>query len=224
MEFLLVASILFLVTHLGISSTPLRGMLMNGLGESSYLAIYSFLAAVTIGVLIYAYSHISHGMFLWMPGIPEHAFAKALMPFAFILLVGGLMAKNPTAVRADAAINEPLDGMLKIVRHPVQWAILIWAVGHIVANGDKASIVFFGSFAILSSVGMIAMDAKRRHRPEPEWQSFYASTSYWPFAALISGRTSLKSGDINWLAVGIAIVLFVVVYIFHKWIAGVALY
>lgn len=224
MEILFVAAVLFLITHLGISSTPLRGALVNGLGEGPYLGIYSLLAAATIGFLVYAYVHVSHGMFLWVPGVPEHAFAKTLMPFAFVLLVSGLMAKNPTAVRADAAVNAPLDGMLKIVRHPVQWAFLLWAIGHIVANGDKASIVFFGTFAILSGVGMLAMDAKRRHRPEPAWQTFYASTSYWPFGALIGGRTSLKASDLNWLAIGIALVLFVLAYVFHPWIAGVALY
>lgn len=224
MNVLILAAILFLVTHLGISSTPLRGVLVNAIGQQAYLGVYSLLAALTIGYLIYAYVQLPHTDFLWMPGLAAHGFAKAVMPFAFVLLVGGLMAKNPTAVMADAAVNEPLDGMLKIVRHPVQWAFLLWALGHIVANGDMASIIFFGSFAVLSSAGMLALDAKRRHRPEPAWQQFYATTGYWPLAAILGGRVKLSASDINWLAVGIGLVLFVAVYVFHGRITGVALF
>lgn len=224
MTLLICAAILFLVTHLGVSSTPLRGMLVGAMGEQAYLGVYSLISAVTIGLLIYAYVQVPHTDFLWVPGVAAHAFAKGIMPFAFVLLVGGLMAKNPTAVMADAAVDEPLDGMLKIVRHPVQWAILLWAVAHIVANGDSASIIFFGTFATLSAVGMLAMDAKRRPRPEAAWQAFYVHTSYWPFGALLTGRAKLAAADMNWLAVGIGVVLFVLVYVFHGYIAGVALY
>ena len=224
MMLLICAAILFLVTHLGVSSTPLRGMLVGAIGEQAYLGIYSLVSAITIGFLIYAYVHMPHTDFVWVPGLAAHGFAKAVMPFAFILLVGGLMAKNPTAVMADAAVNAPLDGMIRIVRHPVQWAILLWAIGHIVANGDLASIIFFGTFAAVSALGMLALDAKRRHRPEPAWQAFYAHTSYWPFGAIVTGRVKLAGSDLNWLAIGIGIVLFVAVYMGHGYIAGVSLY
>jgi len=224
MMMLLLASFLFLLTHLGVSSSPLRSMLINGMGERGYLGIYSLLAAATLGSMIYVFIQVPHAEFVWTPGVVEHAIAKALMPFAFILLVSGLMAKNPTSVGMDSAVNEPLDGILKITRHPVQWAILLWAVAHLVANGDQASIIFFGTFALVSAVGMAAMDARRRVREEPAWQQFYATTSYLPLAALASGRTSLKINELNWLAIGIGLVLFVLVYIFHSWVSGVALY
>ena len=224
MDLLLLASVLFFGTHLGISSTPLRGLLLKAIGERGYLGLYSLLAAITLGFMIYAYAHVGHGDFIWLPNVAEHAITKAIMPFAFILLVSGLMAKNPTAVMSDAAVEAPLAGILKITRHPVQWAILLWAVGHIISNGDQASITFFGTFALLAAVGMAAIDARRRFREEPAWQRFYATTGSVPLAALISGKTSLKSNELNWLAIGIGIVLFVVVYIFHKAIAGVGLY
>ena len=220
----MLASILFLGTHLGVSSTPIRGMLVKGMGERPYIGVYSVLAAITLGFMIYAYVHVPHDDFVWVPGIAEHAITKALMPFAFILLVAGLMAKNPTAVMSDDAVNQPLAGILKITRHPVQWAILLWGIGHVVANGDMASILFFGTFALLSAIGMAAMDARRRSREEPAWEQFYASTGNVPLVALAAGRTSLKINELNWLAVGIGLVLFVLVYVFHAWIAGVPLY
>lgn len=224
MDLLLLASVLFFGTHLGVSSTPLRGSLVSRVGERGYLGIYSLLAAVTLGFMIYAYTHVSHANFIWLPNIAEHAFTKTLMPFAFILLVSGFAAKNPTAVMGDAALEAPLAGIFKITRHPVQWAILLWALGHLVSNGDMASITFFGTFALLSAFGMAAIDARRRFREEPAWQEFYDVTSTIPFMAMARGKNSLTLAELDWVSVGVAIVLFVLVYIFHKDIAGVALY
>lgn len=224
MSMLFLASLAFLITHLGISSTPLRGALVDSLGENVYLAFYSLLAAVTLGAMIYAWIAVGQTAVVWSSGLAGTAVARALMPIAMILLVAGLMAKNPTAVKQEAAVNEGIPAILKVTRHPVQWAILIWAVAHLVTNGDQASILFFSTFAVLSGAGTIAMDGRHRARQEPAWQQFYGATSNLPFAAIVSGKTRLAMGDLNWVAVGIGLVLFVVVYIFHEFVSGVPLY
>lgn len=224
MTFLILASFAVLLTHLGVSSTPLRGVIADSVGEQGYLGIFSLTAAVTLGFLIYAYINIPHAHFVWMPGMTARAFAKVLMPFAFIFLVSGLMVRNPTSVGQDAAVTAETGAILKITRHPMQWGILLWAILHLVANGDRASIVFFGTFALLSSLGMLAMDAKRKKLADENWKNFFATTSYFPFMALLQGRAQLRIMELNWLAVGIGAVLYVLVFIFHGWVAGVALF
>lgn len=223
MTILIAGALALLVTHLGVSSTPLRGVLIKTVGEGAYLGIYSLLAAVTLGLLIYGYASVPHYDFLWVPGRAAVGLAKLLMPVALILVMSGLLSKNPTSVGMDSAVQGELAGIFRIVRHPLQWGILLWAISHIIANGDVASLIFFGAFAVLSSLGMVAMDAKRRHRPEPEWQQFYATTSYFPFVALVAGRTKLRIADINWIAVAVGLILYVLLYLFHGQVAGVAL-
>lgn len=223
MALLVFASAAFLVTHLGVSSTPLRPTLMDRLGQNGYLGLYSLMAFATLGLMIYAYIAVPHGNFVWAPGIVETAIARALMPLAFILLLSGVMVNNPTGVGKNAPGEEPLAGIIKITRHPVQWGILLWAVAHVIANPDQASIVFFGTFALLSAVGMAGMDARRRGSGEAGWASFYATTSYVPFAAIVTGRTSLALRELAWLPIVLGVVLFIVVYVFHDWISGVAL-
>lgn len=223
MTLLITGALAFLITHLGVSSTPLRGMLVSAVGEGAYLGIYSLLAAGTLGLLIYGYASVPHYDFLWVPGIAALGLAKAVMPVALILVMSGLLSRNPTSVGMDNAVKGELAGIFRIVRHPLQWGILLWSLSHIVANGDVASLVFFGAFALLSAVGMLAIDAKRRHRPEPEWQQFYATTSWFPFVALVTGRTRLRLADINWIAVAAGLVLYVLLFLFHGQIAGVAL-
>ncbi|MEX2327561.1 MAG: NnrU family protein, partial [Pseudomonadales bacterium] len=164
-----------------------------------------------------------HVDFIWTPSKPLDALARAIMPLAFIFVVSGVLAPNPTAVMQDKAVGRDLAAILKITRHPVQWGILLWAVTHLGANGDVASIIFFGTFALLSGGGMVALDAKFRRRQEPEWQAFFAKTSYWPFGAIISGRNTLGIKELDWIAIVVGVILYVLMYAYHTWVAGVPL-
>ncbi|MBD3647780.1 MAG: NnrU protein, partial [Pseudomonadales bacterium] len=147
MSMLILASLAFLLTHLGMSSTPLRGALVNGVGENGFLGLYTIISFATLGAMIYTWLQIEQSGAVWVPGMAATAVARALIPFSFILIVAGVMAKNPTSVKMDAAVNEEsVDGILKISRHPLQWGIFLWAVVHVIGNGDQASIVLFGTF------------------------------------------------------------------------------
>jgi len=64
---LALAGVLFIGAHLGVSSTPLRASLVRAVGDRAYLGLYSLLAAVTLGFLIFAYGRASHADFLWLP-------------------------------------------------------------------------------------------------------------------------------------------------------------
>jgi uncharacterized membrane protein len=51
------------------------------------------------------------------------------------------------------------------VRHPMLAAIKFWALAHLIANGDLASIILFGSFLAFAVVDRILI--KRRPGTEP---------------------------------------------------------
>jgi len=223
MTLLSIAAVLFLFAHLGISSTPLRGVLVGALGEGAYLGVYSLLAAITLGFLVYAYAIAPHTDFLWYPGEALYKIAKAVMFLSAILLAMGLFTRNPTSVGMDAAVGGDLDGIFKIVRHPVQWAFILWAIAHILANGDVATLILSVTIGFLSSVGIVAIDSKRRNRDDAAWQDFYATTSAIPFVAIATGKTSLSLRELNWMAIGVGIVLYVALYFLHGYIAGVHL-
>ena len=93
--------------------------------------------------------------YLWMPNPDLYWVAKITMPVAFVLLVGGFMVKNPTnvgmSIDSSEQAVEMAKGVTRITRHPLQWAIILWAIGHIVANGDYVSVIFFGSFLALKT-------------------------------------------------------------------------
>lgn len=220
MTLLFASCIAFLILHLGISSTPLRGVLVKVLGQKGYLGLYSLLALTSLGFMIYFYGGVEHTDFVWQPAPASVQITKVFVLLAMVLLVMGTMVKNPTAVMMEDAINEEIPGILKITRHPTQWAIFLYSIGHLIANGDRASIALFGTLAIMSAIGMLAMDYKKKANEGEKWQNFFASTSAIPFVAILSGKTRLKLSELNWLAMAIGVALYGGVYWFHDMVSG----
>jgi uncharacterized membrane protein len=78
--------------------------------------------------------------------------------------------------------------VLRITRHPVMWGVGLWAAVHIVANGDLASLLFFGGFLLTALGGAGHLDRRMAATEGARWQRFAAVTSFLPFAALLAGR------------------------------------
>ena len=220
LELLIVACLAFLVTHLGISGTPLRTMLRNALGETPYLGVYSLLSLGTLGAMVYGYAQVPHTDFNWYPSITAYKVAKVLVLLSLVTIVMGTQVKNPTAVHSEQALDNEVSGLLKITRHPVQWGILLFACGHLLANGDTASILFFGTLVLLSFFGMLSMDQRRRRETDPKWQVFMEKTSMVPFVALISGRLRFTADDINWVGLMVSFALYAALYWLHDLVSG----
>jgi uncharacterized membrane protein len=227
MSLMLLASVLFLGTHLGISSTPLRSRLVVMLGERGYLGAYSLVAALTLVYLIWIYGALPRYEYFWLPSPGLYLVPKIVMPVAAILLVGGFMVRNPTTVGMEGSLRgaDPdtlTRGLTRITRHPFQWAVVLWAAAHLVANGDRVSVVFFGTFLVLGLAGGLVIDRKKAASLGPDWQPFARVTSNVPFAAIVAGRNRLVAKElIAPVLAGLA--AYVALYVAHPWIAGVRL-
>ncbi|MBC56260.1 MAG: hypothetical protein CL814_04930 [Confluentimicrobium sp.] len=51
------------------------------------------------------------------------------------------------------------------LRHPMLLGVITWAVGHLLVNGDLASVVLFGGMLIWAVLSIFAINAR-----EPEWE------------------------------------------------------
>ena len=222
---LLVAAVLFMLTHLGLSRGSIRTSLVDILGENGFLAFYSIVAIAALGALIYQYAGVGHQEYVWMPSLVTSTLAKIVMPFALVFIVLGMTAKNPTSVKMETAVDIEPAGIPRITRHPVQWGIFLWAVSHLVANGDVASIILMTSVAVVSGLGTMAIDRKRRYSLDQEkWNHYISVTSNVPFVAIATGRNKFNARELGWVKVAVALVLFVVLVYFHRYISVVALY
>ena len=192
---ILVGSV-FLLTHLGVSSTKVRDHIVDMIGEKVYLLIYSLVALVFLVFFIWIYLETPRYDYLWMPNPDLYWLAKLSMPLACVLLVGAFMVRNPSNVGEVLSdgddVSKLVNGVVCITRHPIQWAIILWGIGHVTANGDIASIIFFSIFVLLSGAGSILLDFKKSKQLGESWRQYELLTSNVPFIALVKGRTSLR--------------------------------
>lgn len=206
---LLLATAAFLATHF-VSSTPLRPKLVAALGEWPYRGLYSAVALATLVWMSWAYAAAPHDHLWQGPRTSPYV----AMPFAFILVASGYW-RNPTAIGAEKLLQsqDPARGVIRITRHPIMWAIMLWAAAHIVARGDLKAVVFFGGFLLLAALGSVLMD--RRKKANPGWERFAAVTSNIPFVAIAQGRNRVVWREIGWLRPLAGLIVYFAVLLVH---------
>lgn len=212
---LILAACAFVGIHL-LPSTPLRGGLVKLLGDAGYLALFSVAAGAALIWYAAAYSAAPYRE-LW-PALPALRYVPlAVMPLAMILLVCGYTTRNPMAVKQEKHFhaNDPAPGILKVTRHPIMWAIALWALSHLAANGDRASLIFFGGLAALALLGMPLMDHRRAETLGSAWGPFALTTSVIPFAAAIQGRAKPRLSEIGWWRIALGLALTVGALVAH---------
>src|SRR5918912_150848 len=76
--------------------------------------------------------------------------AALLVLIAFVLLVFGASADNPTSPAADRMKpgELPVRGITRITRHPMLWAFALWALAHLIVNGHLAGVLLFGAILV----------------------------------------------------------------------------
>lgn len=218
---LIAAALVLIGTHYGISSTPLRFWLVRRIGEGPYLAGYSMVAFGAIIWLSATYVRAPY-IEIWPTTAAGALVPLVVLPFALVLLVAGVSGPNPTSVGQAEALDhsDAVRGALRITRHPVMWAIGLWALAHLVANGDLASLVFFGAFATLALVGTLLLDAKHAARQGSIWPRFAGATSNLPLVAIMTGRQRLVIAEIGWARIGVAVLLYILLLALHPWLFG----
>ena len=143
MALLVVGIIVFLGIHILPTIPGLREALVGRLGETGYKVFFSLLSIAGFVLLVYGFAHAPL-ISVWSPPAWTRWVAIVLMLPAFIFLVAAYV---PGQIKAK-------------LKHPFLVAIKTWALAHLIANGDLASIVLFGSFLAYAVYDRITL--KRR--------------------------------------------------------------
>ena len=140
---LIAGLVVFLGVHLIPTRPDLRGRLQGALGAWGYKGLFSMVAAVGLVLVVWGKAQAPY-LEVWAPPYWTRHIPLALMPVALILLVAAYVPNN----------------LRRVVKHPMLAAIKLWALVHLVANGDLASMLLFGAFLAYAVVDVIS--AKRR--------------------------------------------------------------
>jgi len=222
---LIAAACVFLGIHLLISGTRLRDAITSVIGENPYLGLFSLASLGAIIWLVISYNGAQAGddPMLYVPWIGARHLAIPVVLIAFLLAVPGLLLPNPTSLKQEgaAAKEGTVRGILRITRHPFLWGVAIWSAFHLSANGDEASVIFFGTFFLISFLGTFSIDAKRRKMGDA-WSAFARQTSNVPFAAIAAGRNRLNVGELLDWRLLVAVLVFLAILFSHARLFGVS--
>lgn len=154
--------VLFFGTHLMQVFPALRASLIGAIGEIPYKIAYSVVALAGVVLIAQGYSawRFEGSIALYSPPVWMRHIALLLMIPAFVLLVA---SNTPSHIRTW-------------VRHPMITAVKVWALAHLLANGDAAGVALFGAFLAWAVISRISL--KRRERAggavaavEPRWSA-----------------------------------------------------
>ncbi len=198
----------FLLTHAIPMRPQIKARLESAFDARGYLIGYASVSIIMLGWLIHAAGRAPYvpvwGSDHWQVWMPNLA-----MPFACLLLVFGLRTPNPLSLGGTHSgdFHPDRPGIAGVARHPVLWALALWAGSHLVANGDLAHVFLFGGFVIMALLGMSAIDRRnRRVLGNAAWEHLAARTSSIPLSALVGGRwTPRAMPDVRRFAIAIAV-------------------
>lgn len=224
---LIAAALVFIGIHLFVSGTRLRDTITGAIGEGPYMGLFALASLAVLIWLAHSYNAASasaDNRVLYDLGRGMRDSGILIVGLAFLLGVQGLFVRNPTRVRMEGAIADEsaIRGVVRITRHPLMWGIILWSAFHVAVNGDLASVIFFVTFLVLALFGTYSIDAKRRRKLGPAWDSFAAKTSDVPFAAIATGRNRFVASEIFGWRFWAAAAIFVVVLFAHPWLFGVS--
>jgi len=212
---IIVFSVLFVVTHLGLSYGAVRQGLVDTLGLWPFRGLYSLISFLTLGpaaVLWWQNRHL--GPVLWeLPWWPERVIASLLVLFGLLLFFQSLATPSPASM-LPAKIEA--RGVLRITRHPMNMALALWGLAHLLANSTLGDVAFFGSFVIVGVVGPYHLDARLKREKGEDFRDFCNQTSVLPFGAILRGRNRLAVEELSFPLAVIAIAVFVALTFFHN--------
>ncbi len=214
----------FFTSHLVPARPAVRRSLQARLGGVAYGVVYSVVSLAVLAWLIVAARNAPHIQLwdfeLWQLWVPN-----LVMPLVCVLIAFGLAAPNPFSIagRGSASFDPGRPGIAGVTRHPLLWAITLWALAHMVPNGDLAHVLLFGLFAVFGIAGMAALDSRKRKQWGRElWAQRAAKTSALPFAALFEGRIRLHDLQFDPLRAVAALALYAMLLGAHPYLIGVS--
>jgi len=155
MTLLVLGLCLFIAIHLFPAFQAQRTALIERFGELKYKGLFA-LASIASFALILIGKGSAPFVEIWQPPQMLAFVTKLLMLPTMILLVAAYIPSN----------------FKRKIRHPMLMAVKVWALAHLLINGDLASIILFGSFLVFAILAMISAN-RRAEWKKPEEKSIF---------------------------------------------------
>lgn len=176
MTYLILGLIIFLGVHsVRIVADDWRTQTRSRLGELPWKGWYSVASLIGFGLLVWGFGLArQQPVQLWSPAPALRHLASLLTLISFVLLAAAYVPGNSIKAR---------------LHHPMVLAAKVWALAHLLANGNLAHVLLFGSFLVWAIFNFIA--ARRRDR---------AAGTQYPAGSAGATAVTVLVGLVAWLA------------------------
>ena len=184
---LVLGLVVFLAPHTLTAFRAARQSVVDRLGEGPYKALYSIISLIGVVLIGYGFAiyRASGWIDVWYPPAWTRHLAVALVWPAIICIAAAYAAGRIKAT----------------LKHPFLVGIKLWAVAHLIANGDLGSIVLFGAVLAWAVFDRISL----KHRSDLGGPPIPIGGARNDVIAVIAGT----------------IVYFLLGYYFHPYVIGV---
>ena len=151
MQYLILGLFIFLGVHsVRIVADGWRSAIRAHIGENAFKGLYSLLSLAGLALVVWGFGLARETPIqLWLPPVGMRHAAALFNTIAFVFLVAAYVPGNAIKAR---------------VHHPMVLGVKTWAFGHLLANGNLAHVVLFGSFLVWAVADFIS--ARRRDRAQ----------------------------------------------------------
>ncbi len=152
MAFLIAGVVLWSVVHLFPSLAPgVRANLVARLGETPYKGLFAVDIIIAIGLIVYGWRS-SELQALYVPPLLGSPVVTLLVFVAFYLF---------------AAASAP-GNTKRFLRHPMLTGTIVWAIAHLLANGESRSVVLFVGLGLWALVSILTINRREGSWKKPE--------------------------------------------------------
>lgn len=148
MTILVLGILIFLGVHTLTTLRDARSGVIARIGEGPYKGLYSLASLLGFILIVYGFNSYRDAGYIqvWDPPAGMRHATMLLMWPAMICLVAAYV---PGAIK-------------RVLKHPMLVAVKLWALAHLLVNGDLGSMILFGSFLAWAVYDRISV--KRREQ------------------------------------------------------------
>ncbi|MEM9396002.1 MAG: NnrU family protein [Pseudomonadota bacterium] len=211
------AFLLFFVTHTIPVRAPVRGLLVQRMGELGFTLTYSLASILVLAWLIRSAGRTPFiPLWYWRPW---HTHITLLL-MLFVCMILAFSIKQPNPLSFGGFPNERFDpnspGVVRWIRHPFLAALALWSLAHLIAKGDLAHVLLFSCFGIFALLGPKIVDRRKQRELGEQWLVLASQSKSADL------RLSANTIRVTTIRFFFGIIIYLSLIYSHYWLVGVS--
>lgn len=141
---LVLGILLWAFTHFFVAlAVDTRKQVITSIGLNPYKGLFSLTLVLALVLIVMGWKAMPGDM-LYLPIAGMNHLTMLLMPFAVILFIA---ARAPTDIK-------------QVIRHPQLTSVKLWAVAHLLSNGETRAVILFGGMLAWAVIEVIVINRR----------------------------------------------------------------